>query len=238
MSAPVASLRAVAVGATGTGKSTLLRELFVARAPRVVALDVTGEWERGGAPHVARSLDGLLNALEHFASKRARRWLIAAQLGAGEVEELAPLLVPESGSAKGLAAIFGGLALAVDEVDTFAPQSAPPEIRNLWQRGRHAGLSIFAATQRPSACHRIVTSQSQFVAVCQLHEPRDVAYARSILPPDAYAAALALPRFHAVMLDTVHRRAWQLDAGRAIVARYGADASAPPPALAPLPAAR
>lgn len=225
MSAPVPSTRAVAMGITGSGKTTILRSLFVDPAPRVIALDVTGEWEGlPGFPHVARSLDGLLRALEHFGRERARRWHIAAQLGDDETQELARLLVPEMAPRTGLAAAWNGLALAVDEADTFAPQSAESHVRALWKRGRHAGLSIYAATQRASSCHRDVTSQSRWLVVTQTHEPRDLAYLRSLLPAAAYQAVEQLPRYHAVLFDALHRRAYELDPAHKIAAAFSASA--------------
>jgi DNA helicase HerA-like ATPase len=212
MSAPVNSERAFAMGVTGSGKTTLLRKLFVARAPRVIALDVTGEWEADpGFPHVARSLDGLLRALEHFATRKERRWHIAAQLSDEETQELAQLLVPETAPRSGLCQAYRGIAIAVDEADTFAPQSAPPAVRALWRRGRHAGLSIYAATQRPSAVHRDVTSQSRWLIVAQTHEGRDLAYLRQLLPAEPYRALERLPRYHAVLFDALYRRAFLLD---------------------------
>lgn len=211
------SRRVFATGATGSGKTTALRRLCIDRAPRALILDVTGEWALS-ADRKAWGYDSLLEALAELRRARSRRWRIAAGgIEGAELSELIELLAPAGAPARGLAAGWGGLALVLDEVDTLAPPGAPADVRALWQRGRHAGLSIYAATQRPHACHRVVTSQSQVIIVCQTHEPRDVQYLRALLPPDAFDAARQLAPHYCLVFDTARRAATLLDpAGRTV----------------------
>jgi DNA helicase HerA-like ATPase len=206
------SVRAFACGMSGSGKSTLLRQLFIERAPRVLIVDATGEWDRAGDNVTAVGLEETLVQLR--AAARRKRWRLVASLDPEEVGELARLLVPAQNARAGLVRALGGCALALDETDLIAPQGAPPEIRALWQRGRHAGLSIFAATQSPALVHRIVTGQSRWLAVCRVSEPRELEYLARTLPRAAADQLERLDGFQAVLLDRDSRRSYLLELRR------------------------
>jgi len=75
--------------------------------------------------------------------------------------------------------------LLVDEVDLIAPpHTARREVRTLWRRSRHVGLSIVATTQRPESVSREVSAQSQHVLCLQLIEPAALEYMSKIMRVD------------------------------------------------------
>jgi hypothetical protein len=223
-----ASLRATVVGQSGSGKTVLLRELFVRRAARVITVDITGEWftERGTTP--VGDFAELVTQLRRLAGRAS--WHLVVPFDPAEREQLAALLIGESGAgrASALSLALGGVALNCDELADFADQAAPPLVRALWQRGRHAGLSIFGASQRPAQVNRIVTANSQWLGICRVAEPLDLAYVRRATAPAVVAQLEQLPPYGAVLWDNVARRGYVLNAKRERVRDVGA--AAPPAA--------
>lgn len=217
LSAPQ-SVRAFACGATESGKTTLLRHLLIDRMKRVLIVDRTGEWaERDGATIIG--LPELREELSRCA--RLRSWRLVASLDEEEAHQLARILVPPSNPLGGYCYAIGGMLLADDEIDQFAGHGAASSITGLWQRGRHAGLSIAAASQRPALVHRTVTAQSRWLLVCATHEPADLLYLSKLLSPDAFAQLKELQPYHAIMWNARDRSGWLLNPDRQRIAPLG-----------------
>jgi hypothetical protein len=184
--------------------------------PRAVYVDFVGEWERRrgelrGRVLVATSLDETRAALRELA--RLQAWSLIVQLDAHEFPAVARLLVPPkfTDATPVYARAVGGLALVCDELDLLAPHSAPPEVLGLWRRGRHAGLSIYAATQMPSAVHPTVRGMSRYLVLCQMHEVNAINYFKATVPPNVLDRLTALPPHEAIVFDAHTRRAVHLD---------------------------
>lgn len=216
LSAP-ASVRVFACGATESGKTTLLRNLLIDRVRRALILDRTGEWSQSEA--VVIGLPALRDELRRCI--RARSWRIVASLDDDEAAELAGILVPPGNPLAGYCYAIGGMLLADDEIDQFAGQSAPAVVTGLWQRGRHAGLSIAAASQRPALVHRTVTAQSRWILICATHEPGDLAYLAKLLSADALVQLRELPPYHAIMWNSRDRGGWLLNPKHERIAPLG-----------------
>lgn len=187
---PPASIRGAVFGRSGSGKTVYVREQWFPHFPRLIILDQTGEWrkleqENGGR---ADGLEALVEAMKEKAG--SRRWRIVADLDNDEIEQLAAILIPRGAVDRSPARLLGGLALFMDEVDLVAPVNAPQGIRSLFRRGRHAGLSVISASQRPANVSKEVTSQAQFLAILALHEKNDVAYLKQVLGAETADAAL------------------------------------------------
>lgn len=198
------SERATVAGQTESGKTEFLIRHFLSgsRVPRLLIVDRTGEWlAREPQAPTALGLADTVRLLDEYANKS--RWRIITSLSNDEVMQLGKALVGIPDVNKGFSYNVGGMALALSEVDLLVPiASAPEELRSLWRRGSHAGLSIFADTQRPSNVSKETTSQCRWLVFLALYEPSDVEYVRKqlggIMAPQAirwiqgtrYAAAL------------------------------------------------
>jgi len=225
------SVRVLACGMTESGKDFLLRRLFLDRYPRALILDPLNEWPQeradfGRIYRVQRAQD--LRPTLARAVRDGARWRIYAALGAGAAPDLARCLVPEVLRPIGAFPLHvGGMALYAGELDLFAPTTAGEEVVGLWRRGRHVGLSIFAASQRPHGISRIVTSMSGWLLITKTIEPRDLAYLRGFIPPGAHAEVLTLPWLWAVLVDTRAGRWYVLD-DKQRRAREGGGENGPP----------
>lgn len=226
MSELATSTRALACGVTESGKSYLLRRLFVDRWPRLLVLDPLGEYSaRDTAPlgskfYEASTLQELRRALA-LAVRQGHRWRVVARLAPAELEPVGRLLVPETfDRSHCFAAHVGGLAVVCEEMDVLAPTNAPAWVESLLRRGRHVGVSVFAASQRPHGISPIVRSMVGFIVCTSMHEPRDLAWMEQVLPPPAFAELERLAWQWSIITDTRTRRWWLLD--RALtVRRFG-----------------
>jgi hypothetical protein len=165
-------------GQTESGKTQFLIRHFLGggRAPRLLIVDRTGEWfAREPTAPSAVGLADTVRVLDELVRKRS--WRVIVSLSNDEVEQLGDALVGIPDIRKGFSYNVGGMALVVSEVDLLVPVSQAPEsLRSLWRRGSHAGLSIYADTQRPSNVSKETTSQCRWHAFLALHEPNDVKY--------------------------------------------------------------
>lgn len=175
------------VGRTGSGKTALIARKIGPRHARRITLDMVGEC-RALYPRAAHAagLPDLVRILRSLHEHHVPAWHIVAQLGTREIGELIRLLAPVgTASEYSLAAAFGGVALEIFELDIIAPvdrseRDTREAIRNAYARGRHYGLSILAATQRPHQIDRIATAQSTYVVTFQMHEPADLRWLEAV----------------------------------------------------------
>lgn len=175
------------IGRTGSGKTHLIKERLAPRHRRRITIDLTGECA-ALYPHAyhAIGLRRVFSGLRAWAKMRATAWHMVAVLTSEEVGELVTRLCPVfDGTTVALAELLGGVCLECYEIDVLMPvngsnRDTSKAMRNAYQRGRHAGLSLLCATQRPSQCDRVVTSQSHAVITFRMHEPRDLAWLRDV----------------------------------------------------------
>jgi hypothetical protein len=202
--ARIASERVTVAGQTESGKTEFLLRHFLSsgRVPRLLIVDRTGEWfKREPMAPSAIGLADTVRVLDDLA--RRPRWRVITSLSNEEIETLGGALVGIPDVTKGYAYNVGGMGLMLSEVELLVPiTGAPEELRSLWRRGSHAGLSIYADAQRVSNLSKEVTSQCRWLAFLALYEPADLDYLRkqlgSIMAPKVvqwiqrtqYAAAL------------------------------------------------
>lgn len=175
------------VGRTGSGKTQLIAKYIGPRHARRITLDLVGECAAlYPSAASARSLAAVLRLLRAYHEHNVTRWHIVAALDVKEIGQLVRLLCPTGADANtSLAAAWGGMALEIFELDLVAPvdRSEPATreaIRTAYARGRHFGLSILAATQRPHMIDRIATAQSSHVVTFQMHEPADLSWLEKV----------------------------------------------------------
>jgi hypothetical protein len=203
LDSPPPSTRVLATGATESGKSSALRALFAVRYPRVLVLDFLGtEWPQWEHAQVVENFAQLRALLGQLAARPAWRIVCNFDEGSADVAQLVALLGPKP---KGIPfpRAAGGMTFLCDEVDLLYPLNAnEPGTRSLWARGRHAGLTILAATQRLPQVHRVVSAQSQWLVICRQHEPSDLEAIARRVPPSVLEEVWKLEPFGAVIYRT------------------------------------
>lgn len=183
---PAPSARVTVLGSTGSGKTFYIVRRWWPQARRLLVLDHIGEWS---AHTNAIGYDGVLAAMREHA--HLREWRIFATVTIPEIHALAEKLLPYPELSRSPALLLGGLTLSIDEVDRVIGFGAGSDLRDLWRRGRHVGLSVLAASQRPSNVSKEVTSQSSLIALLRIHEPADVDYTRALMGREKTDRALA-----------------------------------------------
>lgn len=171
------------VGRTGSGKTQLIAKHIGPRHARRITVDLVNEC-RKLYPHAvtARTLADVVRLLRAFHERSVNQWHIIAALEIRDVGKMIQMLAPTGTQAEfSLAAAWGGIALEIFELDILAPvdRSEPATreaIRSAYARGRHFGLSILAATQRPHQIDRIATAMASHVVTFQMHEPADLQF--------------------------------------------------------------
>lgn len=189
---PPPSFRYFIAGTSESGKTTRMMRDVLVRVPRLILLDQTGEWNgrpavNGGRLADAESIGELFAVMRELA--KYDRWQIVAVIDEEELEELRQRLMPRGRLRQGPAVKLGGITLALDEVDMIIGPGASP-LRDLWRRGRHAGLSIASGSQKLSDVSKQITSQSSVIAIMALHEVNDVQYLRSLMGAELADEAL------------------------------------------------
>jgi energy-coupling factor transporter ATP-binding protein EcfA2 len=171
------------VGRTGSGKTQLLAKMIGARHPRRITIDLVGECDKL-YPYAlrARSLATIVSAMAKLHAANVTEWHIVAALDLKEIGQLVKLLAPTGATTDySLSAVWGGVALEIFELDLVAPvdrseAATRDAIKTAYSRGRHFGLSILAATQRPHLIDRNATAQASYVITFQMHEPADLSW--------------------------------------------------------------
>jgi hypothetical protein len=201
---PPPGTRVTIVGRTGSGKSTALKALFAEQYPRVVVLDHLGtQWPMWERCEVVYTYAEALTRLRKWAPKETRWRLVCCFAQESEdVTRLFQLLAPDPRQGGGFPRAVGGVALLNDELSQVAHVSCGPLIRQAWSAGRHVGLTVLGASQRISQVARIVTASTEWLGVCQQHEPLDMEVVAQYLPPEGLAAVEALPPFGLVLYNT------------------------------------
>jgi hypothetical protein len=197
------TVRVFIAGMSGSGKSVLAWRLYLSRFPRRILLDQTGEWSdpnrypKGypGPDIVVATVPELSWALHKYAP--TGKWTIVVELGLDEMGELVDYLIPMPRLELSPIARCHGAVILVDEVDLVAPpRSLKQEIRTLYRRSRHVGLSIVSTTQRPEAVSREVSAQSGQVISLALVEPTAIDYMEDITGRELAAGLPAWTRRH------------------------------------------
>lgn len=169
------------VGRTGSGKTQLIADFVGARHPRRITVDLLGECVKLYPDAInAKSLAQIIRVMQRLHEANVTEWHIVASVDVPEVGQLIKLLAPTGTTSDySLSAVWGGIALEIFELDLVAPVdrsevSTREAVKTAFARGRHFGLSLLCATQRPHMIDRIATAQSSYVVTFQMHEPADL----------------------------------------------------------------
>lgn len=205
MAAPRSSLRVFVSGASESGKSQALHQLFVSRMPRVISIDITGETaERNPQAEKTFGYADLCDALKTCARRGAQlrhRWHIAAYLEPHEIPRLFATLAPpiSSEAATSFTRAVGGIAIECGEASYIAPNNrTPQEVRDGFHRGRHHQLSLLMATQRPAEVARCVTAEARVLIAFRHHEQLELDWWRKKTSSAVADLIAELPQYHSI----------------------------------------
>lgn len=239
---PPPSRRVFLAGISGAGKSTAAWRIWLAPVPRRLLIDYTGEWGRH-ADVTTYTPGATVDAIRRLAP--SGHWTVAAALDPDDdLPELIDWMIPLPDLARSPIRALGGVTMLIDEIDVAAPPGTMRKhIRTAWRRSRHVGLSIIAATQRPEAVSREVSSQSQDVLAMMVVERAAFEYLKSVcqIEPAALRAWTAKHPHGGLYLNrTTGQRAALTEQGQWVrapdLATVPAQALPPAPPVAPLPA--
>jgi len=205
VSAARSSLRVFVSGASESGKSQALHQLFVSRLPRVISLDINGEVaERSPQAERTFGYADLCEALKTCARKGAQlghRWHIAAYLEQDEIPRLFRTLAPpiNTENATSFTRAIGGIAIECGEASWLAPNNrTPPEVRDAFHRGRHHQLSLLMATQRPADVARCVTAEARVLIAFRHHETLELDWWAKRTSRAVADVIAELPQYHSI----------------------------------------
>lgn len=177
---PAATSRVFFAGRSGSGKTTLAYHLYLSKFPRVIVLDMTGEWD-GRVDRMTFTPHEAINAIRDLAG-RSGKWSVSVSISERELPVLVDWLIPVPNVRASPILAVGGAAMLVDEVDLLAPPGTSKEaVRTLYRRSRHVGLTVISTTQRPANVSREVSAQSTHAVALTLNEPRDVEYMTDVM---------------------------------------------------------
>jgi len=183
------------IGATGSGKGVSIRQHLKATRPaRLLVWDPLAEYSKFAKP--APSLAAVV--------------AVIAKAGRGPFA--VSFTLPDGGDAKRSFALLceiarraGDLTFLVEELaDVTTPSYAPPAWRRISTQGRHAGLRVIAASQRPAFVDKAFFGNCTYVRCFTLREEAD---ARRM------ASALGVP------LETI-RQLQTIEGARSTVITY------------------
>lgn len=151
------------IGATGSGKGVSIREWLKAqRAPRMLVWDPLGEYA-------------------DFCKVTTSNLGQVAKLAAGKSFTIAYRPGPDVRTYEEKFAMFcriafaaGNLVMMVEELaDVTSPSHAPMAWRQCTKKGRHAGLRIVVATQRPADIDKHFLGGATYLRCFTLRFPND-----------------------------------------------------------------
>lgn len=175
---PPASTKIFIAGESEAGKSVAAWKYWLSAAPRRIVVDYTGEWH-GEADRVVTSIAELADAMRDVAA--AGRWTIVCELPMEILPDLVAWLMPDGHLERSPIVVVGGAAMLLDEVDIIAaPGDRTADVRNLWRRCRHIGLTLVATTQRPECISREVKASIKQAYIMSLVEPDALLYCEQL----------------------------------------------------------
>jgi hypothetical protein len=161
------------LGMTGTGKSTLIRELIKDKK-RLIVYDTLGEYTEGGA--VVYDYATLCQALTKLHDKTFR--IIFQPLNpCREFSAVCDIIYS-----------IGNICFAVEEIDTFLCLNASgldDNFLNIVQRGRHNDIELIGVTQRPFTIPAILRSQCKALYTFRQFEQRDIDWIKGMIGAEA-----------------------------------------------------
>ena len=154
-------------GKRGSGKSTLAKR-FLQEKRRVIVFDPLGEYSGEQFSHLGELLARIRNRKSFFVVYRPR-----------DARAEFPWLAR-------IAYEVGSLWLVAEEISwAISPAKMPEPVEVLIRYGRHRDVDLLGISRRPAEVNRDLTANANEIYIFRTHEPRDIAYFRSIIGSDA-----------------------------------------------------
>lgn len=152
------------IGATGSGKGVSIRaHLKQARPTRLLVWDPLAEYSS-----FARTYSALSSVVRTIDKAGSGPFKVAYSIGDGTDQKKAFALLCQ------IARRAGDLTFLVEELaDVTQPSYAPPAWRRITTMGRHAGIAVIAATQRPALVDKTFLGNATYVRCFTLREDSD-----------------------------------------------------------------
>ena len=152
------------IGATGSGKGVSIRaHLRTAKPARLLVWDPLSEYGS-----FARQLGTLASVVQAIDKAGAGPFKVAYTIRDGTDQKQAFALLCQ------VARRAGNLTFLVEELaDVTQPSYAPPAWRRITTMGRHAGIAVIAATQRPALVDKAFLGNATYVRCFTLREDSD-----------------------------------------------------------------
>lgn len=156
----------VYIGATGSGKGASMRaHLRQDKPTRLVGFDPMHEWGDVATP--------VPTVAEAIRAMKAKRFAVVWQPD-DDTDTDSKAFKADFQLLCKAAFLAGDLTFLAEEVETFTkPTWAPPAWRNLTKRGRHVGIKVVAAMQRPADADKALLSSCTYVRCFALREHED-----------------------------------------------------------------
>jgi hypothetical protein len=154
------------IGATGSGKGIGIREHLKRDKPtRLMIFDPMHEY--GDLAKPVQTIGQVIKAMQ------GQKWAVAWQQADGTDYESKPFKAQFDLFCRA-AFMAGNCWILVEELELVTrPSWAPPAWRNCTKRGRHEGLTVIGASQRPADCDKAFLSSCTYVRCHALREHGD-----------------------------------------------------------------
>ena len=158
-------------GRRGSGKTTLAKEL-VNQEDRLIVFDTLSEYDGKGV--LITDIFDLASYIKKNHTKNFRIIFCPLDL-TNNFDYICEFIY-----------LIGNLTFVIEEVDAFcSPFSNPIPFQKIIRYGRHKNISITTTTRRPAEMSRLLSSQANRIISFVQHEPRDIAYLKSIIGQEA-----------------------------------------------------
>ncbi|MBA7519572.1 hypothetical protein ES705_11651 [subsurface metagenome] len=158
-------------GQRGSGKSYWTKR-YLAKIPRAIIYDALSEYDADKTFYDVEDL------VDFLIADRARPSFFSVSLDSIYESDF-PVFCRAALACE-------NVHIVIEEIDLFSsPTYTPPELLKLLKYGRHWGIQIIGISRRPAEVSRHFTANANRFVVFYQHEPRDLAYFRSIVGSEA-----------------------------------------------------
>lgn len=172
------------LGSRGCGKTHLSR-VIQKLYPRVIIIDITGEYNDGIECY---TFEEFCRALLETRDKEKFRIIFHSNMDAGieEIEEINQIIRLTMIRSAAEEARHNNILLVCEEVQNYSSvHQMPKYMRKCLLIGRHYGVACIFTSQRPGEVHKTILSQSHNVFAGTVAEPNDLKYLSQRLGEDA-----------------------------------------------------